>query len=197
MPRLGLPPWDGHAPDGCAGRSGARRPVPAALDVGCGTGDTSIYLAQHGWTMTGIDFVKRRSSERGQATAAGVSVRYQRADVTQLSATGVGGGFGLIVDNGCLHGLSAEQRDATCADQRAAVPGARLLIMAFAEQRAAAWRIDRAEVGARFASGWELVAPAKICGVNHARRSAVTLRLASHIDRLLIPTRRLSPVRPS
>ena len=30
-----------------------------ALDLGCGTGTNSIYLAQHGWETTGVDFVPR------------------------------------------------------------------------------------------------------------------------------------------
>ena len=36
-------------------------PLPAgpALDLGCGTGDSSIYLVQHGWKVTGVDFVPK------------------------------------------------------------------------------------------------------------------------------------------
>jgi SAM-dependent methyltransferase len=167
MYRLGLTPWDGH-PLPAWLRGQIEEPggiLPGrALDVGCGTGDTSIYLAQHGWTVTGVDFVKRALERaRAKTRAAGVSVRYQQADVTQLSAAGVGGGFDLVVDNGCLHGLSAGQRDAYVREiSAAAVPGGRLLIMAFAERaRRGPDGIDRAEVERRFASGWELVASGK------------------------------------
>ena len=116
MYRLGLTPWDGH-PLPAWLREQIEQPgglLPGrALDVGCGTGDTSIYLAEHGWQVTGIDFVKRALDRaRIKTSAAGVTVRYQQADVTRLAASGVGGGFDLIVDNGCLHGLNSHQRDA-------------------------------------------------------------------------------------
>jgi SAM-dependent methyltransferase len=165
MYRLGLTPWDGHPlPAWLRGQveePGGLAPG-RALDVGCGTGDTSIYLARHGWTVTGIDFVQRALDRaRIKTAAAGVSVRYQQADVTQLSASGSGRPFDLIVDNGCLHGLSAGQRDAYAREiGAAAAPG--LLIMAFAEgRRRGPSGIDRAEVERRFAPLWELIASGK------------------------------------
>src|SRR5271165_3162796 len=107
---VGFTPWDGHAQvsslleliEGTADTSAL--PPGAALDVGCGTGDSSIYLAQHGWQVTGVDFVpKALAKARAKAQARQASVNFVQADVTHLSsARGVGTGFTLIVDNGCL-----------------------------------------------------------------------------------------------
>ena len=99
---LGFTPWDGHAQvasllhliKGTADTPAL--PPGSALDVGCGTGDSSIYLAQHGWQVTGVDFVaKPLDKARAKARAAGVSVNFVQADVTHLSRAGVGGDFGL------------------------------------------------------------------------------------------------------
>ena len=34
-------------------------PPGRAIDLGCGMGPLAIYLAQHGWQVTGIDAVER------------------------------------------------------------------------------------------------------------------------------------------
>jgi SAM-dependent methyltransferase len=70
----------------------------AALDVGCGTGDSSVYLAQHGWHVTGVDFAPKALEK---ARAAGVPVDFIHADVTHLSRAGVvaakpGGPIGFL-----------------------------------------------------------------------------------------------------
>ena len=64
MYRVGFTPWDGHPlakslHDLVEGNGSPALPAATALDIGCGTGDASIYLAQHGWQVTGVDFVPR------------------------------------------------------------------------------------------------------------------------------------------
>lgn len=90
--RVGFTPWDSHPiarnlQDLVEGTADSR-PLPAgsALDLGCGTGDTSIYLAQHGWKVTGVDFAPRALAKaRAKAGANGLSINHVNADVTRLS----------------------------------------------------------------------------------------------------------------
>jgi SAM-dependent methyltransferase len=103
------PPWDtGITPpelvefvDHC--------PPGRALDLGCGTGTNVIYLAQHGWQATGVDFAwSAIRNARRKAHQAGVKVDLSVGDVTRLH--GIAGPFDLIFDIGCFHNLPAEGR---------------------------------------------------------------------------------------
>jgi SAM-dependent methyltransferase len=165
MYRLGFTPWDEHpiatSLQGLVeGRDGSPAlPTGTALDLGCGTGDSSIYMAKHGWKVTGVDFVpKALDKARAKATAKQVAVDFVHADVTRLSSEGVGTGFGLIVDNGCLHGMSDADRDAYLREVTAvAAPDARLLIVAFPPGSFPVRGITSADIEQRFRQDWELV----------------------------------------
>jgi SAM-dependent methyltransferase len=163
--RVGFTPWEGHPigqglrdlVEGTADTPAL--PKESALDVGCGTGDCAIYLAQHGWQVTGVDYVaKPLEKARTKAGAADVSVNFVRADVTQLSQSGIGTGFGLIVDNGCIHNMSDGDREAYVREVSAvAASDARLFIVAFPPGgRFGVPGITHAEIERRFAPGWML-----------------------------------------
>jgi ubiquinone/menaquinone biosynthesis C-methylase UbiE len=163
MYRVGFVPWDGHALatslQSLVEGESALNPA-TALDVGCGTGDSSIYLAKHGWQVTGVDFVaKALDKARAKASARKVDVNFARANVTRLTSEGVGSNFRLIVDNGCLHGMSAEDRDAYVREVTAvAAPDARLLLVEFIPgERFGVPGIEPAEVERRFAADWTLL----------------------------------------
>ncbi|HET8648397.1 MAG TPA: class I SAM-dependent methyltransferase [Gemmatimonadales bacterium] len=163
MYRLGFTPWDGHPLPAHLRKlieGDSKLPPGRALDVGCGTGDTAIYLAQHGWEVTGMDFVERALRRaRDKAARAGAQVRFIRADVTRLGEYQLGEPFDLVTDSGLLHGLLDPARDAYVRELAAAVrPGGRLLILGFDEGRRRQPRgISRAEVERRFADGWDLL----------------------------------------
>jgi SAM-dependent methyltransferase len=161
--RLGFTPWDGH-PIAKSLQDLVEGDQPltpgSALDVGCGTGDTSIYLAKHGWQVTGVDFVQKAVTKaRAKADAATVSVDFKLADATRLFDEGVGSGFGLIVDNGCLHGMSEQDRDSYVREvTAAAAPDARLLLVEFTPGGSfGVPGIAHEEIERRLASGWTLL----------------------------------------
>src|SRR5262249_56508570 len=90
----------------------AALPPGRALDIGCGTGGPAVYLASHGWEVTGIDNVARALRRaRTRAAAAGVSPRLLHADVSRLADVAfVAGGYGLVFDAGGYHGLDQARR---------------------------------------------------------------------------------------
>ena len=81
-----------------------------AIDLGSGTASNAIFLAQHGFDVTGIDFAESAIAlGRKRAQAAGVSAAFLVDDLTNLRH--VTGTFDLLVDYGTLDDLSPKDRD--------------------------------------------------------------------------------------
>jgi SAM-dependent methyltransferase len=163
MYRVGFTPWDSDQvpPELSEVIEGPNAlPTGRALDVGCGTGTQSVYLARNGWEVTGVDAVPRPLQRaRARAQAAGVNVDWVLADVARLGRLDLTPGFTLFFDRGCFHGLDDSQRGACAAALTdLAAPGATLLMMAFAPNRVVVGPagVEEREVLARFA-GWRLV----------------------------------------
>jgi ubiquinone/menaquinone biosynthesis C-methylase UbiE len=171
--RLGFAPWDGHPlpkslKDLIEGDTAL--PPGTALDIGCGTGDNAIYLAKHGWQVTGVDYVEKPVNKaRAKAEANNVTATFVRADATRLSTEGIGTNFSLVVDNGCIHGMNAEDRDAYVREVTAvAAPDARLLLVEFiAGASFGVPGIEPAEVKRRFADGWTLLSSGSEPSMDH------------------------------
>ena len=163
---FGFKPWDSGVPppELVAVMEGKDRLQPGkALDLGCGTGTNSIYMAQHGWEATGVDFVPRAvTAARRKASAAGVSPRLIVGDVTRLPELGVGTGYDLLLDLGCFHSIGDGGRDAYVSGATGvARPGATMLLFCFVRRgtpsRMGPRGVMPGEVAHRFASGWEIV----------------------------------------
>ncbi len=72
-------------------------PPGRALDLGCGEGADAIWLAQHGWTVTGIDLspsAVRRAAEAARAN--GIAEDRIAFAARDLSALGVAGCYELV-----------------------------------------------------------------------------------------------------
>jgi SAM-dependent methyltransferase len=162
---LGRAPWDTGVPppELVEVVEGPRALRPGrALDLGCGSGTNSVYLARWGWEVTGVELVGRAVERaRRRARASGVAPRLLKGDVARLAELGLEPGFGLLFDLGCHHSLDGRRRDAyAAAATRLAAPGALLLLYGFAP---GAWSlgplrngVTAAELRTRF-RGWELI----------------------------------------
>ena len=164
MYRFGFKPWDSGVPppelkELIEGPEAG--PPGRALDLGCGTGTNVLYMAQHGWDVTGIDFVPTAiEAARKKVQAANVSPRLIQGDVTRLDDLGVGTGYTLVFDLGCLHSIPDGRRDAYVAGiTKASAPAADLLIWGFYAKPNffINARLSKEEVEQRFGKSWELV----------------------------------------
>ncbi len=81
-----------------------------AIDLGSGTASNVVFLAKHGFDVTGVDFAAA-AIELGQklAAEAGVAVNFVQDDLTNLRH--VSGVFDLLVDYGTLDDLTTKDRD--------------------------------------------------------------------------------------
>jgi 2-polyprenyl-3-methyl-5-hydroxy-6-metoxy-1,4-benzoquinol methylase len=172
---IGFTPWEGHPLaqallDLIEGTSTEPAlTAGSALDIGCGTGDAAIYLAQHGWKVTAIDYLtKPLDKAQAKASAAQVSIDFLTASVTHLSQAGIDQDFDLIVDNGCIHNISAADRDAYVREVGAiASPHTRLLITAFLPGgRIGVPGISLAEIENRFTPRWTLLSTGATAGLD-------------------------------
>lgn len=104
-----------------------------AIDLGCGTGDNVIYLAQHGFDAVGVDLSPRAIAQaREKARAAGVAPTFVVGDVTDLQR--VEGPFDLVLDYGCLGcvvGMPGREQYAQTLI-RLTRPGAQYILLNFA-----------------------------------------------------------------
>lgn len=131
----GKPPWDtGIVPPEIIALAN-RLPEGKALDLGCGTGVTSTYLAEHGWRVTGIDFIPTAIQRaRQRASAANVQIDFHVADVTHLDF--LSNNYDLVVDIGCLHSLTPTQQvDYVTTLSRLTHPGTTYALYAFDPRR--------------------------------------------------------------
>jgi SAM-dependent methyltransferase len=80
------------------------------IDLGSGTANNCIFLAQHGFEVTGVDY-STSAIELGRARAreAGVEVEFIQDDLTNLQH--ITGTYDFLVDYGTLDDLHGANRD--------------------------------------------------------------------------------------
>ncbi|WP_306325302.1 class I SAM-dependent methyltransferase [Streptomyces venezuelae] len=112
-----------------------------ALDLGCGPGRNSLYLASLGYRVDAVDLsptairwarerAEEAAAEKGEAGATGI--RFVRGDAF-APGTALDGPYDLIHDSGCFHHLPPHRRVSYLALlDRLLAPGGHFTLTAFA-----------------------------------------------------------------
>jgi 2-polyprenyl-3-methyl-5-hydroxy-6-metoxy-1,4-benzoquinol methylase len=102
--RTGDLPWDHNMVDFNLVETVSKSGIEPCkvLDIGCGTGDNSIWMAEQGFSVIACDFSEtaiKIATEK--AARKGVSCQFLVADflIDEISSSP----FGFIYDRGCLH----------------------------------------------------------------------------------------------
>ena len=105
----GNTPWELGRPDKDLIELVQNRPVPAsrALEIGCGTGHNSIWLAKMGFATVGIDMSSLAIEQaRKNAEHAAVQVRFECMDFIKDALDE--NPFGFAFDRGCFHTMDSD-----------------------------------------------------------------------------------------
>lgn len=98
-------PWELNRPDHNLINFFTSFPIPAvgaAIDIGCGTGDNSIWLARHGFQVTGCDLSDIALDQaQARAAAAKVTCTFFCGDIMRDLPPGAP--FVFAFDRGCFH----------------------------------------------------------------------------------------------
>lgn len=157
--KVGYTPWDLGPPAELVELIEGERALPPgrAIDLGCGAGGKSLYLAARGWQVTGVDKspdavrqAKRKAAEHG------LDVDFVECDLVEPLPDGaLGGRYDFLLDFGCAHSLPSDAKAGYAANTAGlAAPGATLYLYAFTKSP---WRVTREDVDTCFAPHWELV----------------------------------------
>jgi SAM-dependent methyltransferase len=129
--RAGNLPWDTGRPSGELQRVVRQiglRPC-RALELGCGTGTNSVWLAHQGFEVTGVDLAPLAVEQADKrARTAGTNVHFVVADVLHLPD--LGEPFAFFFDRGCYHSIRNATEQYAPAVARQLVSGGRGLILA-------------------------------------------------------------------
>ncbi len=162
------PPWDVGGPQAAMAELLAEfPPLDPVLDVGCGSGDLAIALAERGLSVMGVDFAAaaiEQATEKAARLPSRIARRLDFRVADALQPSRLPHRFGAVVDSGFLHLFDPPECDRFAADLATAlVPGGRYYLLAFAiefpiENSPRAVSAD--ELHARFAPerGWRLLA---------------------------------------
>ncbi len=108
--KAGDTPWDHGTPDVSLVDIVLQRPIAKCkvLEVGCGTGDNAIWLAQQHFELTGCDISQTAIDKaKEKASLAKANCLFMVADF--LNNRIPGSPFGFVFDRGCFHSVETDE----------------------------------------------------------------------------------------
>jgi SAM-dependent methyltransferase len=149
-------------------------PMGRALDLACGEGRNAVWLADQGWTVTGVDF-SDVGLDKGRRLAAdrGVAVEWICGDATAWDPPAAG--YDLVVVL-YLQLPAAQRRQAMATAAGALAPGATLLVVAHDSRN-----LSEGTGGPQDAS--VLYGPDDLIDDLEAARTAMTVERAETVER--------------
>ena len=154
----GTPPWDIGRPQPAIERLEKTGQITGVvLDVGCGTGENVIFLAQRGHDAYGIDGSPTAIGKAlAKAKARGVSAHFDIADALELQIPETP--FDTVIDSGLFHVFSDAERVRFVKSLSSVIrPGGTYFMMSFSEREPGDWgprRVTQQEIRSTFGNGW-------------------------------------------
>jgi SAM-dependent methyltransferase len=165
-------PWDiGEPQPAVAALERGGRIRGPVLDAGCGTGETTLFLAARGFDVVGVDSSPTAiAAARAKATERGLGgTEFTLADI--LSFDSARPRFATVVDSTLYHSLPVSAREPYfAAMHRVCRAGATLFILCFSEaapfppEQSGPHQLSEADLRDAFGGDWVLdeLAPARI-----------------------------------
>ena len=154
----GRPPWEiGRAQRAFVELADAGAIEGSILDVGCGTGENALMLAEHGHDVLGVDMNQTAIERaRGKADDRGLNAEFRLHDAYNLSS--LNRQFDTIIDSGLFHVLVRDDPERYAASLRIALqPGGRLFVLGFDDRDVGQGPgISQADLREVFTDGWRI-----------------------------------------
>jgi cyclopropane fatty-acyl-phospholipid synthase-like methyltransferase len=156
----GRPPWDIGRPQKEFVELVRRGEVTGSvLDIGCGTGEQSLFFAENGYDVWGIDSAPLAIQKaQKKADGRGLAVHFLVLNIKDLSR--LGRKFDNVIDSGFFHTLSDDDRP-LFVDNLAAIlsPAGKYFMLCFSELEPGGYgprRITEREIQDSFREGWSI-----------------------------------------
>ncbi len=155
----GTPPWDIGRPQTEFVRLEEMGEIQGSvLDVGCGTGEHVLYLAQRGHEAWGIDAAPLAIDKATRKAAQrGIQATFAIADAFELRV--LGRTFDTVIDSGLLHVFAPELRPRFVASLGAVVsPGATYIVLGYSDDDPGSGPRGYSpdDIRQAFADGWRM-----------------------------------------